>query len=58
MKISELKEAIEEMRGIYRFCDEYTEIEVKDDIIACERCVNIHFEDEKTGVGITMHKRI
>lgn len=58
MKISELKEAIEEMRTIHRFCDENTEIEVKDDIRACERCVNVQFKDEETGVEIIMHKRI
>lgn len=58
MKISELKEAIEEMRGIYKFRDEYTEIEVKDDIRACERYVGVYFKDEETGVEITMHKRI
>lgn len=58
MKISELKEAIEEMRGIYKFSDEDTEIEIKDDIRACERYVSVYFKDEETGVEITMRKRI
>jgi len=58
MKISELKEAIEEMRGIHRFCYNNAEIEVKDDIRTCERYVGIHFKDEETGVEITMRKRI
>lgn len=58
MKISELKEAIEEMRGIYKFSDEDTEIEIKDDIRVYERYVSVYVKDEETGVEITMRKRI
>lgn len=58
MKISELKEAIEEMRGIHRFCYNNAEIEVKDDIRTYERYVSVYVKDEETGVEITMRKRI
>ena len=58
MKISKLREIIDEMRGIYRFRYENTNIKMVDDPRMMEHYVELSTKDEKTGVEIILHKGI
>lgn len=58
-KVSEVKEALEEMRKIYAFEDDKTEMDYSHNM-QCSRPegIKIYTVDEKTGVEIMLRKKI
>lgn len=56
--VKQFLEALEEMRTIYKFVDERTQISTRDSMVNAHNCLTIVTTDENTGVVIEMTKRI